>query len=326
MSRPRFIGFIIAVLGLALAGSLALAAKGPKIVFEKKELVFRDIKEGQPLTADFTFSNQGDQNLLIEKVSPSCGCTVAEFDKIIPPGSKGVIHLKLDTQGINGSFRKSAVVVSNDTSHNYVTLVMMGETKSRIKVDKGRRIELIGCLGRDISTSAVLTDPDGEKLLIGGVENPMKEYLKATVETVVPGRKYRLVLKAIAKEAMRFAGPLFLRVPGAPRVSLYVVVDVRGPFVVQPLNLYFGGLKKGGKTFARNILVRRACAKKLVIDGLRYNKDMFSVKQIWEKPGQRLVLEVTPRLDKMPLGGFDEKISIQSGDKAFSVRLKGAVH
>ncbi len=318
--RVTVIAVLLAVFTFALVGQ---AAKGPRISFEKKELVFTNVKEGQTLQAKFKFTNTGDMNLLIDKVSPSCGCTVAEYDQAVAPGASGVINLKIDLTGITGSFRKTAVVSTNDASHPYVTLVVMGETQSRIKVDKGRRIELLGCLGDDISTTVTLTDPENKPLLISGVDNPMKEYLQAKISESVPGKEYKLTLKAIAKEPMRFAGPLFVRVPGASRVSLQVVVDVRGAFVVQPSNLYFGVLRKGGPVFNRAILVRRACTDKLVINKLHYNHDYFQITQSWEKPNDRLLLQVKPLVDKLPPGPFDEKLLIQTGDKAFGVRLKG---
>ena len=325
MARSLSASMVAVLLAVFLTAAVCQAAKGPRITFEKKQLVFTDVKEGKTLQAKFKFTNTGDMNLLIDKVSPSCGCTVAEYDQAVAPGASGFITLKIDLTGITGSFRKTAVVSTNDASHPYVTLVVMGETRSRIKVEGGRRIELIGCLGQDISTTVTLTDPDRKPLLISGVDNPMKDYLEAKISESVPGKEYKLTLRAIAKEPMRFAGPLFVRVPGAPRVSLHVVVDVRGPFVVQPSNLYFGVLRKGGPIFSRAILIRRACTDKLTVGKLHYNHDYFQITRSWEKPNDRLLLQVKPLLDKLPPGPFDEKLLIQAGDKAFPVRLKGLV-
>ena len=250
---------------------------------------------------------------------------MADFQKVTTPGSKGKVLVKLDTSGIHGAFRKTAVVSSNDPSQPFVTLVLIGETVSRIKVDKGRRLEVKGCLGENLVTEATLTDPDGKPLLITGVDNPMGNYLSAKVERLPGGKSYKLILKAIATEAMQFAGPIYLKIPGSKKQSLFVLVDVRGPFTVRPHQLYFGGLRKGSASLTRSIMVRRACAPQLKVDQVLYNEDHFEVKQVWQKDGQELFLEVTPRLDRIPAGPFDEKLQIAVGGKALPVRLKGVV-
>ena len=72
---------------------------------------------------DFPFrvGNVGDAALTVQ-VKPSCGCTVAEYDKTIEPGKEGVIRAKLDTKGMKGLVRKSLTVLTNDPEHKSTTL------------------------------------------------------------------------------------------------------------------------------------------------------------------------------------------------------------
>jgi len=72
---------------------------------------------------DFPFrvGNVGDEALTVQ-VKPSCGCTVAEYDKTIEPGKEGVIRAKLDTKGMKGLVRKSLTVLTNDPEHKSTTL------------------------------------------------------------------------------------------------------------------------------------------------------------------------------------------------------------
>jgi hypothetical protein len=328
MSRPLCALLVIATLVFSAVGVAATAAAaGPKLVFDTTEIVFRNVKEGSKQVAQFTFTNQGDLNLIIDKVSPSCGCTVAKFQKITPPGDKGTITLELDTEGITGAFRKTAVVATNDSSQPFATLVMVGETKSRVEIvgETSRRIQVIGCLGEKISTTVTLADPEGKRLMIAAVENPMKAYMDAKLKALPGGKKYELTLTAKAKEAMEFAGPVFLVVPGSSKVSLFAVVEVRGPFTAQPHDLFFGALVKGLKPMSRSVLVKRACSPQLKIAKLDYNRDLFEIKQDWTKPGERLMLEIIPKVDKLPKGSFNETLGIQASDKLFKIRLKGVV-
>lgn len=328
MSRPLCALLVIAALVFSALGAATTAAAGaPKLVFDNTEKVFRNIKEGTKQVAQFTFTNQGDLNLIIDKVSPSCGCTVAKFQKITPPGDKGTITLELDTEGITGAFRKTAVVASNDSSQPFTTLVMVGETKSRIEIvgQDSRRIKVIGCLGEKVSATVKLADPEGKPLMIAAVENPMNAYLDAKLKAVPGGKQYELTLTAKAKEAMEFAGPVFLVVPGSSKVSLFAVVEVRGPFTAQPHDLFFGALVKGLKPMSRSVLVKKACSPQLKIAKLDYNHDLFEIKEDWTKPGERLMLEIIPKVDNLPKGSFNETLGIQSSDKLFKIRLKGVV-
>lgn len=314
------------LLSFILMAAPALALKGPKIVFDAKEVVFKDVVEGKELTAVFNFTNTGDQNLIIDKVSPSCGCTASRWDKVTPPGQKGAVTLLLDTTGIGGSFRKSAAVATNDPGNPVVTLIMTGETMGRIKVDKGRRVSLKGCLGAPITASAVLSDPKGGKLVITGVENPMSDYLGVKLVPSKDGKTYRLELVSKATEPLDFAGPLFLKAPGGPPVSVWVVAEVRGPFSVRPHEVMFGTIAHNNpKPPKRSVLVKKACADTLKADLIDYNKKRFIVERFWQKPGEELLLVVTPILENLPKGPFDEDLLIQMGQRAFTVKLTGRI-
>lgn len=322
MSRPGLKIALCAVLLVLLGTSLAHAA--PKIVFDIEEVIFENVKEGEAKIAKFSFTNKGDQNLIIDKVAPSCGCTVATYDKVVKPGQKGVITLKLDTTGITGAFRKTAVVSSNDPLKPTATLVMMGETISKLKVDKGRRIELRGCLGTEITTTAKLSDPDGKPILLTGLDNPMEDYLEAKLEPVPGGKEYKLHLKSKADRALEFAGPLFIQMAGGTRITVYVFAEVLGAYTVQPHKVDFGSVtKEMGKGMERSILIKKACTNKLDLQGLIYDQKKLKVEQRWETPGEKLYLVVTPIVENLPKGPFRETLAIHASGEGFTVNIFG---
>ena len=333
MSRLLRLALSAAVLAVALVATQAHAettmttSNAPKAVFDKLEIVFTNVIEGETMHAQFPFSNQGKMNLIIDSVTPSCGCTVAQFDRVTQPGGKGVINLDLDTSGISGSFRKTAVVNTNDPSNPFITLVMTGETASKVKVEKGRRLDLVGCLGQDASVSTGLSGIGGQPLIVAGVENPMQEYLTTELSHSPSTHSYNLTVRSKAKEAMEFAGPIYVLVPGAPKVSIYVVADIRGAFTVQPQEVYFGGIKRGQQAeVIRSIAVNKTCVDKLSIDRLLYNPDHFKVEERWLEHEGKLILMVSPRPENLPLGPFEEKLGIQAADKIFYVRMKGIIN
>jgi len=72
------------------------------------------ITEGQKLEVSFRFRNSGDKPLVIERVTPTCGCTVADPPKEpIAPGKEGEIKGVFDSNGRIGPNHKTLTVVAN---------------------------------------------------------------------------------------------------------------------------------------------------------------------------------------------------------------------
>jgi len=102
---------------LLFLGNLTLEAGRPKIKFKEEIWNFGKVKQGELLTHEFVFTNQGDSTLIIQKVSTSCGCTAALVsEKKVAPGKEGKIEIKFDTKGYGGVVNKLIFVDSNDPS------------------------------------------------------------------------------------------------------------------------------------------------------------------------------------------------------------------
>jgi hypothetical protein len=70
------------------AGSVASAVK-----FKSETIAFGKIKQNNPVTAEWTFTNTSKAPLVIEYATGTCGCTVAEKpEKPIMPGKTGTIR------------------------------------------------------------------------------------------------------------------------------------------------------------------------------------------------------------------------------------------
>jgi hypothetical protein len=101
------------------------AQKNPKLVIASPEHSFGKVKPGAPLTHTFKIRNDGKADLEIKSVSPACGCTAANFDKIVSPGKEGGITLKIEhTEGYKGEVIKTAEVATNDQDRRTFTLTL----------------------------------------------------------------------------------------------------------------------------------------------------------------------------------------------------------
>lgn len=106
------------LLSTALVLLLALAAyaqkkNGPVITFEKSELDYGRIPQNSERIREFVIVNTGNEPLIIQNATGSCGCTVPEWPKEpIMPKKKAVLRVNYDTSRI-GPFSKTVKIYSN---------------------------------------------------------------------------------------------------------------------------------------------------------------------------------------------------------------------
>jgi len=102
--------------------------------FEKTTYDFGDIVQGKPVKAVFKVKNTSMVPLTIQRVKPTCGCTVADYPKDpIMPGETGKIVATYNAKGV-GPFTKTVYVYTNSTDPK-ITLYMKG---NQIKPDQAK--------------------------------------------------------------------------------------------------------------------------------------------------------------------------------------------
>lgn len=112
---PKF-AWTIVTLAAVLIFTVTISASGQaKITFRETSWDFGRVKQGELLSHEFVFSNEGDATLVIQKVTTTCGCTAAllSADRV-PPGKEGKVEVKFDTRGYGGQVSKYLYVDSND--------------------------------------------------------------------------------------------------------------------------------------------------------------------------------------------------------------------
>lgn len=115
------------------ADSTALAEDihGPRIKFDTALFNFGNILQGEQVSTVFRFTNVGDENLILQRVETSCGCTVPEYDREpVAPGESGSIRVRFDSDGKEGQQYKTVKVISN-CKDNIFDLVVTGMVEVR---------------------------------------------------------------------------------------------------------------------------------------------------------------------------------------------------
>ena len=128
-------GFILytVLLVCIVACSVNIFAKNnekPSIKFNESSYNFGMISEkGVPVSHEFTFTNDGNGNLVIIEAKAECGCTKPEFpENPIAPGKKGKIKVTYNPLGRPGAFTKIVTVKTNG-SPSKVRLKIQGTVK-----------------------------------------------------------------------------------------------------------------------------------------------------------------------------------------------------
>ena len=94
----------------------------PFIEFQEATHDFGNVIQGEKVSFGFRFTNTGKTELVIAKVSASCGCTATDYPRnVIKPGEKGVITVTFDSENRLGFQNKSVDVMAN-TQPNITTL------------------------------------------------------------------------------------------------------------------------------------------------------------------------------------------------------------
>lgn len=104
--------------------------KQPQIAFKEKTHDYGTIEWDGDGLHEFEFENTGEQPLILNNVSSSCGCTVPKWPREpINAGEKGTIKVVYNTKR-TGTFSKSVTVYSN-AQNSPVVLKIKGKVAPR---------------------------------------------------------------------------------------------------------------------------------------------------------------------------------------------------
>jgi hypothetical protein len=84
-------------------------------------------KQGKEIEISYRFKNTGTKNLVIERVTAQCGCTIPEQpEKPFAPGEEGLIKAKYNGSG-SSEIRKQVYVKANIKPYGADTLTFRAE-------------------------------------------------------------------------------------------------------------------------------------------------------------------------------------------------------
>ncbi|MEM9556939.1 MAG: DUF1573 domain-containing protein [Acidobacteriota bacterium] len=323
---------------LAFSASAALAA-GPEAVPVEPVIDFEIVPRGEKLIHTFEIRNEGDQPLEITSVRPACGCTIADFDKVIAPGKIGKIKATVDTSDFFGPIAKAIAVFTNDSDNPKLALTVKANVKPFIAVVPGYarfnyvQDEPMKPIGQTIWAE------DGREIQIVDVGVPydwvdiaIRDAVGAERDADATGNQLRLEVSLTSQApvgALRQYIEVTTNHPKQPKVKIPLSGFVRPRSHVTPMELDFGQLDSATLPLRRTLHFTNFATQGIEVQTIEAGLTGISaeVKPSENQPGHRFQLLLTLSPD-MPKGTFDTVLRIRTTDTAnpiVEVPVKGTV-
>ncbi|HVT45910.1 MAG TPA: DUF1573 domain-containing protein [Thermoanaerobaculia bacterium] len=347
MSKRILVTFLALTIALTIS-SLAVAqekpAKAPQLTIVEPLKDFGTVPKGDKLDFSFQIKNSGTADLQILSAQPACGCTVADFDKVIKPGETGKVTAHLDTTSFAGPISKGITLQTNDPNTPTAQLTINAIVKPYVEAHPAGFVRF-NMLQGDVQTqSLVLYTHEEEPFAIQNVEVP-GDFVKVAHRKIE--KPEELVKAGLAGQSqyridVTFGGPTAQIGPIAekvkihtnskhsPQYSVSISGVVRPTYTVMPTVLNFGEVSAGDASASRNIILRsndQTAPQMFQVTKVESSTPAVSAQVLPnEKPGE---FQVTAKLAKgAKAGAIEGNLKIYTSDTlnpVFTLPLKGNV-
>jgi len=330
MSKYRFTLLTTAVMVMMLAATAAVmdAADGPKLVVPEKVKDMGRVAQGDVLNVDFAVVNEGDETLEIKAVRPTCGCTVADFDREIAPGKTGYIKAKLDTRDFSGPISKSILIMTNDPQDPTRTLVIKTEVHPYVQVLPRALVRFNAVQHEPMEQIiTVVADEDVKDFKVKSVKSSVPFLLTSIrpvpADQMMAGKSAKQYEIALTLKENPPVGPVntLLEIetnhPKAKTVPVKVFGVVRALLHVTPSQIQFGSIE-AKKQPSRNVIVvnNRSGGVQVKVTGATVNDPAFKTEVVPIEKGRRYQVTVTVNPESST-GPRDAVLTLKTSDPEF---------
>jgi hypothetical protein len=317
-----------AALAVVTGTVLAQPAAGPKLVVPDKVLDKGTVAKGEVVTADFKLVNEGSETLVVKAVRPTCGCTVAEFDREIPAGGTGWVKAKLETEDFSGPVSKSILIMTNDPQDPTVSVVIKADVQPFVEVLPRPLIRFNSLSSEEMNDRVLVVGAqEGSSFKVTGVDSSAP-FLTASVRQLAgselvrgrPEPQYEVTL-ALAADAP--VGPVNAQLtvhtdhPKAREVPIKVYGVVRALIHVTPPQVQFGTVEAKARPGRTVIVVsNRLGDAKVEVTSAEVTDAAFTTEIRPIEEGRRFQVTVTIKQDAEP-GVRDSVLTLRTTDPDF---------
>lgn len=149
------------------------AEKAPRLTILEPVKDYGTIAKGEKLDWSFVIKNTGDADLQITAAKPACGCTVADFDKVIKPGQTGKVTAHVDTAAFAGPISKTVTLETNDLTTPTSMLTIHAIVKPYVEAYPAGFVRYNLMKGEADTQTVTLYSEEEEPFQITNVEIPI---------------------------------------------------------------------------------------------------------------------------------------------------------
>jgi len=172
------------------------AAKAPRLTIVEPVKDYGTIAKGEKLDWSFLVKNTGDTDLQIIAAKPGCGCTVADFDKVIKPGETGKVTAHVDTAAFAGPIAKTVTLETNDPTTPTSQLTIHAVVKPYVEAFPAGFVRFNLLQGDADTQSVMLYSEEDEPFQVTKIDLPIDpatnepvKWVKTTYEKVADADK-----------------------------------------------------------------------------------------------------------------------------------------
>jgi hypothetical protein len=303
----------------------------PHLVFDSSVFDFGKVEQGAQVNHLFRFTNQGGQELRIESVKTSCGCTAAVISsEVIAPGQEGTISATFDTTRFAGEKTKSISVYSNDPVQAVTTLVLQGEITVEVEVNPPQLYLGRVRRGEETTRSVDVLYAADKPIEIAKVETSSPLFTIQTQVLERDGRKGKKLIVTLKKDAPlgRINDEIKVITTSEKRPSIEIPVfgSVEGDLVVAPPQVSFGVVRRGeGK--AQEVSIKSRSEKPIHIVHVQSSNADITPELVTVKDGEEYKLTLTAKSDSKAgrIQGEVQVFTDHPTEKQLSIPLYGMV-
>jgi hypothetical protein len=321
------------------------AEKAPRLTIVDPVKDFGVVPKGDKLDWSFVIKNTGNADLQIIAARPGCGCTVADFDKVIKPGETGKVNAHVDTTNFAGPIAKGVTVETNDPNTPTSQLTIHAIVKPYVEAYPAGFVRFNMLQGDAETQSLVFYSEEEEPFQIVKVEVP-GDYVKATFKKIEneadkaqgvgrPGQnQYKLDITVGGPDAK--IGPLADKVhivtnsKHQPEYFVSLSGVIRPTIRVEPLGINFGEIAPSDTAATRVVMLKSNDLKtpdRFVVSKAETDTPLVgaSVKATPNKGEYEVTLQVAKNAKP---GDINGQVKIYTSDKinpVVTVPIKGTV-
>jgi len=171
-----------------------------KYLISEREWDFGLVKPGEKPTHIFKISNEGDEELIIDRVRASCACIKTSISTTrIKAGKSAELTATFDTTGYEGKIKKDIYIKSNDSQDEdrIITLFIEIAHLAKPSINLSKNDWDIGLIaqGDTPKVNFIIENTGDNDLVIDKIDS--FEHIKHNIDTplsILPGGKHEVIL------------------------------------------------------------------------------------------------------------------------------------